>query len=178
MSVGFWIGICRIWSSFIPGWFMEFFYHNTLFLVLVTWAVFLYACKFHRDFAFSKPMLVVFLLFVAFYSVYLFSDALKYVDMLFPNEKLLIGNDIIGLNERSLLVPEPGEYYPSRYPLDGSYYNVIEKEMGNRIADSIFLRLATSIPTGVACIVYDFLFVVSLVRNRKHKEVKGVSSDE
>ena len=176
MSVGFWIGLCRIWSSFIPGWFMEFFYHNTLFLVLVTWAVFLYACKFHRDFAFSKPMLVVFLLFVAFYSVYLFSDALKYVDMLFPNEKLLIGDDIIGLNERSLLVPEPGEYYPSRYPLDGSYYNV--GGMGSRVSSSIFIRLAFSVPTGVACIVYDFLFVVSLVRNRKHKEVKGVGSDE
>ena len=176
MSVGFWIGLCRIWSSFIPGWLMEFFYHNTLFLVLVTWAVFLYACKFHRDFAFSKPMLVVFLLFVAFYSVYLFSDALKYVDMLFPNEKLLIGNDIIGLNERSLLVPEPGEYYPSRYPLDGSYYNV--GGMGSRVSSSIFIRLAISVPTGIACIVYDFLFVVSLVRNRKHKEVKGVGSDE
>ena len=176
MSVGFWIGLCRIWSSFIPGWLMEFFYHNTLFLVLVTWVVFLYACKFHRDFAFSKPMLVVFLLFVAFYSVYLFSDALKYVDMLFPNEKLLIGDDIIGLNERSLLVPEPGEYYPSRYPLDGSYYNV--GGMGSRVSSSIFIRLAFSVPTGIACIVYDFLFVVSLVRNRKHREVKGVSSDE
>ena len=176
MSVGFWIGLCRIWSSFIPGWFMEFFYHNTQFLVLITWAVFLYACKFHRDFAFSKPMLVVFLLFVAFYSVYLFSDALKYVDMLFPNEKLLIGNDIIGLNERSLLVPEPGEYYPSRYPLDGSYYNV--GGMGSRVSSSIFIRLAISVPTGIACIVYDFLFVVSLVRNRKYREVKGVGSDE
>ena len=172
----FWIGICRIWSLFIPSWFMEFFYHNTLFLVLVTWAVFLCACKFHRDFAFSKPMLAVFLLFVAFYSVYLFSDALKYVDMLFPNEKLLIGNDIIGLNERSLLVPEPGEYYPSRYPLDGSYYNV--GGMGSRVSSSIFIRLAISVPTGIACIVYDFLFVVSLVRNRKYREVKGVGSDE
>ena len=162
-----WICICRFWSLFMPRELMTFFYQNTLFLVLVTWAVFFFACKFHREFAFSKPMLIVFVLFVGIYSVTLFLDALQFIILLFPNEEQLVAFEITDNNTLFPLLPE--EYYA----LDAGYYNAIEFETANRISSSIFLRWAIAVPAGIACIIYSILFTISLIRKHSEKTLAG-----
>lgn len=159
--------ICRLWALLMPREMLEFFYQNTLFLVLVTLIVFLLACRFCRGFAFSKPMLIFFGVFVGGYSLLMLFDALQYIDLLFPSEKQLVAFDIT--DNTSLFPLSPDEYYA----LDGSYYSAIEFETDNRISFSIFERLSLAVPAGIACIVYDILFIVALVRKRSGKKMKG-----
>ncbi len=159
------VSIAMLWSDLFPKEIISFFYHYTPFFVIGTWFVFLIAWRVHRSFAFSKLMLIFFGLFIAIYSIDMINDGIRYVEMLFPNNSFLWDCEIIDYDTKI----DPQSYFL----LDGSYYNVIEYECGNRLTDSIYYRLAASPLTCIGCIVYDLLFIISLLRKHFGKAAEG-----
>ena len=170
--------LCFFFYKTFPAAVIDFFYCYTFLFVLGAWLVFVFACFFHRRFAFSKPLLIFFALFIVSYTVYVFADCVKYVRFLFQTLPQLwagwFGADNLDdyWELYSTEFPFPAEFESSPYfPLDAGYYDFYENNY--LIEDSIYNQLAYSIPVGIACFIYYLAFVISLLRKGFRRTKKG-----
>ncbi len=157
--------LCFFWSNIFPAAVIDFFYYRIFLFVLGAWLVFAFACFFHRRFAFSKPILIFFILCIGIFSFNVIWNGFDYVEILFNK-----GQHLIEYYNSGEFSPFGSSPY---YPVDGSFYSTIEYQMGNRLTDTTYYRLASSIPVGFACFVYYLLFLFSLLRKGLGRTRKG-----